>query len=516
MSLDPNIILQGGVGVTRLNSPLDTAIKGNQYRQGIQSYQENQNSLAAQAQKQADDAEIKNAWVSSGGDLDKFFETGSKSLNPTVAMAVAKNRDAHYASLAALAKSKQEMSEEERKAAKEKAEDAAKMYAWVQSVSPEQRQQALDYGSQTLGVPPSEYDPVKADIIGASLAMHAKALDPNTAWDRSFKEKEFSNTIRHQTEMEKTARIQANKPGFGMPTPSSNPNATAGSAEERLAGVPQNVQALVKGVGTYRILTSQLSPRQKNEIMGYVAQVFPNYSVSDADSNHKFIVDLASGSANAAGGIVGASERLLGHIGEASDLTEKLGNSSFGKLGNTVGQWASTTTGTGNAGDVKAFNLTKGKVIAELNKLANGGVPEAKQMADDVLTLQASDPPEVKYKVLKAAAQLGLEQTHAVEAKRNNIMGEYSPKNSLLSPRAQSVVKRVWAKSGSSAPDLAQPTTGTGYTNTAIANNPGNATPGSALPKIVTLADVQETAKSSGKSVEEVKMLFKKQGTEVK
>lgn len=259
-------------------------------------------------------------------------------------------------------------------------------------------------------------------------------------------------------------------PASGMGGPGgfpANPNATAGSAQERLAGVPLDKRALVRAVGTYQMLTTQLSPRQKNEIMGYVAQVFPNYNIGDADAAHKFIVDLAAGGPASAGGIVGASERLLGHIGEAAAITDKLGNSSLGKLGNVVGQGWSTMTGTGNAGDVKALELVKGKVIAELSKLVNGGVPEAKQLADDVKNLTASDPPEVKYKVLQAAASVGLEQTHALEAKRNNLLGEFAPQNSFLSPRAQEVVKKIWSKAGAGDPGLAAPTTGSGYTSTA-------------------------------------------------
>lgn len=296
--------------------------------------------------------------------------------------------------------------------------------------------------------------------------------------------------------------------GHGMGTPAANASAGAGSAQERLAGVPADLQALVKSVGTYKILSSQLSPRQKNQTMGYVAQVFPNYSAADAEANMKFIKDLAAGGPASAGGAIGASERLLGHLGEAADLTDKLGNSSLGKIGNVIGQGFSKASGTGNAGDVKAFELVKGKVIAELNKLANGGVPEARQMADDVKTLVASDPSDVKYKVLKAAASLGLEQTHALEAKRDNLLGEFSTGGSFLSPRAQNVVGRIWKNAGEGDPGLAAPTTGSGYTTTqqnketmgGVQVKPSS----QPMPKTVSLADVRATAQKYGKSVDQV------------
>lgn len=260
-------------------------------------------------------------------------------------------------------------------------------------------------------------------------------------------------------------------PGLGgNPAGTRAPGAPAQPGGDPLGNIPEGIKPLVKAVGTYQMLPSQVGPRQKTAVMNLVAQAFPNYSIGDAESNQKFIKDLAAGGPASAGGIVGASERLLGHIGEAADLTDKLGDSSFGKLGNAVGQTFSTATGTGNAGDVKAFELTKGKIIAELNKLANGGVPEAKQLESDVKQISASDPPEVKYKVFQSAAQLGLEQTHALEAKRNNILGQYAPQTSLLSPRAQDVVQRIFKGAGSESPNLPAPTT-QGYTTTAIANS---------------------------------------------
>jgi len=244
--------------------------------------------------------------------------------------------------------------------------------------------------------------------------------------------------------------------------------AQTGDSKAALEGVPENIRPLVQAIGTYRMKSTQLSPRQKNEVMGYVAAVFPNYSHDDAESNTKFIKDLASTSASSAGGTVAASERLLGHVGELADLTDKLPNSSLGKLGNIAAGTAATTFGTESSGTIKAFELTKGKVIAELNKLANGGVPHAEEMVRDVKQLEYSDPPATKYEVMKAAVNLGLEQTHAVEARRNNILGQYAPKTSLLSTRAQNTVNRIYDKLGEKA-NLEPATTG-GYTTTAITN----------------------------------------------
>jgi hypothetical protein len=239
--------------------------------------------------------------------------------------------------------------------------------------------------------------------------------------------------------------------------------------------VPAGMRDLVRQIGTYQMLPTQIGPRQKTAVMNLVAQAYPNYSISDAEANNKFIKGLASTDASSSGGTIAASERLLGHVGELADLTDKLGNSTFGKIGNTVGGFLATTTGTGQAGNIKAFELTKGKVIAELNKLANGGVPHAEEMAADVKQLDYTDPPTVKYTVLKSAVQLGLEQVNAVEARRNNILGTDAPQTSLLSPRAQSVVQRIYKQIGAT-PELGKPTT-SGYTNTAIANMPKWQTP---------------------------------------
>lgn len=300
--------------------------------------------------------------------------------------------------------------------------------------------------------------------------------------------------------------IYGGLPGAGpaAPRPAGQPGQPTG---DPLAGIPDGIKPLVKAIGTYQMLPTQLGPRQKTAVMNLVAQAYPNYSIGDAEANLKFIKGLASTDASSSGGTIAASERLLGHVGELADLSDKLGNSPLGKVGNLMSYPAEKFMGKGY---VQAFDLTKGKVIAELNKLANGGVPHAEEMKYDVEQLNVTDTPQQKMQVLKAAIQLGLEQTHAVESRRNNLLGPDAPQTSLLSPRAQSVVQRVFKSAGAGDPGLAAPTTA-GYTNRAITNNSGQP-PQQQTPKTVSLADVRATAQKYGKTVDQVMKDLKAKG----
>lgn len=499
MQLDPSIILQAGRGVTPLENPYEVQSK-------LLGLEQAKLQLAGMRQQQEEAAGMRRDIAEAGGD---------PAALKTALLKRGKVKEVHEMTIA----EKQAQEAEARRAK-----------AHLDSVNGLNQQQLQVYQSalDALDKDPTQAQAIHSFVLGKTLE-NAKTLFPqmdtsktddppgfqDVTQQRAWLQNKISGAMTFdqrlkmadQAIQEKVAAgfggfhpavgpdgkpgiFQTNKAGevrqvpglrpvpsaagagHGMGAPPANPKAEAGTAQERLEGVPADLRALVKQIGTYQMMSSQLSPRQKNQVMGYVAQVFPNYSVGDAEANIKFMRSLAASDPASAGGTIAASERLLGHVGELADLTDKLGNSAIGKVGNIVFGAVDRATGTGKAGDIKSFELVKGKVIAELNKLANGGVPHAEEMKEDIKQLTFSDPPDVKYKVLQAAAALGLEQTHAKEAQRDNLLGDFSPKTSFLSPRAQGVVKRIWKNAGAGDPGLATPTTGTGYTTTAQVKEP--------------------------------------------
>ena len=264
-----------------------------------------------------------------------------------------------------------------------------------------------------------------------------------------------------------------------------SPGAPGGGSPD-LSKLPPQTAALVKSLGEYRTLPSTVTnPRQREQLMALVAQAYPNYNVADAEANQKFIKGLASSDPSSPGGVVAASERLLGHTGQILQASDKIGGAS-GAGGAVWNKVTGPLKALGNP-DVAQFELEKGKIMGELNKLATGGVPHAEELASDIKNLQWTDPPEVRNRVLYSAAQLGLEQTKAVEAKRANLLGSNAPQTSLLSPRAQAVAQDLAKRNGEKL-DLAPPTTA-GYTNTAVAtpNMGGGGTPAAPTAPAVKL-----------------------------
>lgn len=249
----------------------------------------------------------------------------------------------------------------------------------------------------------------------------------------------------------------------------------SGGAGPDLSNLPPATASLVKSLGEYRTLPSDVTnPRQREQLMSLVTQAYPNYSIADAKANQKFIQGFSSNDPSSPGGVVSASERLLGHIGQILGASDKIGGSS-GLLGTAWNKSGGLLKGVGNP-DVAQFELEKGKIMGELNKLATGGVPHAEELASDIKNLQWTDAPEVRNRVLFAASNLGLEQTKALETRRANLLGNNAPNTSLLSPRAQAVLQNLAKRNGETL-DLAPPTTA-GYTATATATpNMGGGAP---------------------------------------
>ena len=529
MLLDPNLILQAGRGVTPFD-PVGMAQAAQQFQmQGIQ-LQQQRNALAdAMALKQDiasanGDPEALKAALLKRGKVKEVHEMGTAAAQEEKAkLENVKAQHEAYTSLngqqvQTLMAAKDAIARNPNQAQQVWDQTRAQLAANTQPYA-----KVLGIDTSKDGNPPQfpgmdflDQKIAQGTSMDQRLKQAAQKVDADyKAWQMKHGDTQAAETARHNLAAEANMRrgqdmgvgIYGGMPGSpaarngGTPAQPGEQPAPTG---DRLAAVPAGIRDLVKQVGTYQMLPTQIGPRQKTMVMSYVAQAFPNYSIGDAEANQKFIKGLASTDAASSGGTVAASERLLGHAGELADLTDKLGNSATGKLGNILGGAFDKATGTGKAGDIKAFELTKGKVMGELNKLATGGVPHAEELASDIKQLEYSDPPEVKYKVLKAAIQLGLEQTHAVEQRRNNILGENAPQTSLLSPRAQAVVQRIYQKADGGKADLAAPTT-QGYTNTAIVKAPA------ANPKLpysgqsATQADLEATAKARGMSVVDVK-----------
>jgi len=276
-----------------------------------------------------------------------------------------------------------------------------------------------------------------------------------------------------------TGRAAINKETHIAPVYSGAPGiipsgTTAPGQAVTLDQIPANVRDMVKAIGEYRMLPTNLGNRDRSIVMSYVAKAYPNFSQGDAQANAKFMNELASQRPATAGGIILSSERMIGHAAELLDLTEKMGNSN-NAAGHLVDLVAGKTPFIGKASmspTVGQWNFVHGKLIAEAQKLVTGGVPGSQELMHDIQNSQFTDPMDKQKALIQSIVDVGLQNTQGIREQRDNLLGVNSPGDSMLSGEALGKVKKIYTAIGREVPNLGSAASGRGYSNTQQANNP--------------------------------------------
>lgn len=241
-----------------------------------------------------------------------------------------------------------------------------------------------------------------------------------------------------------------------------------------LAGLSPNDQALVKQLAERKITVGraggfQLNKPENKAFYSLAIRLNPSLSTMDNAAAQKLITDLASSSATSLGGRVDASNRMLGHGGDLIDALEKLNplSGTMGKVGNVLSYPGERLFGA----TLAPVSIIKSKLLGELNKLVTGGVPHAKELEDDIKNMPDTATKEQWGTVIKAVADVGLEQTNAADEKRKNVLGPMAAQTPLLSERAQKALSKIYKYAGAGEPELVKPA-GKGYTVPAEQGSP--------------------------------------------
>jgi len=333
------------------------------------------------------------------------------------------------------------------------------------------RQEALANGVQIpegYDPHPPAYDPgfvrqevEKSMTMDQRIAQEAaRRIEAKTQQDFEFRGSQFEETKRHNRAME------------ARPTTVFSPNgvtASVGDPASALAKLSASDQAIVKQLASRQLLVGraggfQINNPRNQALYGLAIQLNPNLNVVDNAAYQDFVKDLAKSSATSAGGRVDSGNRMLGHAGDLIDALKKLnpGSGTMGRIGNVISYPSEKAFGNRMA----AVSFIKSKLIAEANKLVTGGVPHAQELADDIKNMPDTATKEQWGSVIKAIADVGLEQVMSTEEKRNNFLGKMAPKTSLLSERAEKNLSKIYKYAGEEPPKLLDPS-GSGYTRTA-------------------------------------------------
>lgn len=512
MAIDPSIYAMSGRGVTPIEGPLDIAMKAAQVRQMGTQAQMGQLKLQEGQQNFQDTQAMRDLAKQSGGDPNAFME-GLLKLGTPAAIGEHAKLQTERLQQSKIDKEMRlaasQMTDEQLKQRKSLVDDLARAADWVEQggvQAPQRWQQAMSHYPPQVQQMIGDYSPDKLALARAQAkSMEQVFKERQDKQKQEFEDRKQTETERHNVAMEK-------KPNMAMVIGGAGGLAGAGGAQgggvqPTLEAIPAGVRDLVKAIGEYRMDQSALNRNNKAQVMQYVAQVYPNYSAADAKANAEFVKGLASTKPNSPGGVVGASERMIEHASDVLEASKGLGSSSgtLGHLGNVLSGPLDKFSNPA----VKAFELGKGKLMSELNKLVSGGVPHAAEMAHDLDQLSFTDTPEQKAQILKAVVDFGLAQANAVRNQRDNIMGQNSPGDSMLTPKAHARINMIYQNAHAKPPELPAPG-GPGYTRTAQGNNPRPAAPSGGIPK-----DVQarvDALKAKGVPQADIDAALKKMG----
>lgn len=241
---------------------------------------------------------------------------------------------------------------------------------------------------------------------------------------------------------------------------------TLSDSDRRIVDQLASRQLLVGRAGGF-----QLNNPRNQGLYSLAVQKNPSLSVVDNAAYQKFVTDLASSSPNSAGGRVDSANRMLGHAADLVDALDKLnpGSGITGKIGNFIAYPGEKAFGSTMA----PVSFIKAKLMAEVNKLVTGGVPHAEELKRDIEDTPLTSTKEQWGSLIKAVADVGLEQVYAAEEKRRNLLGQADPGTSLLSERAQKALGRISKYAGVAPPNL-NSASGQGYTTTGVQGSGAN------------------------------------------
>ena len=297
-------------------------------------------------------------------------------------------------------------------------------------------------GPEGMAVPPGMETSAQAEAPTKPKVM--LSFKPGSGWMALIAKQDDANAARNaQDTLRRDLADQASKDRFALAAMIHGANSSG--APQSYDQAPPATQKLVDAIGHYQAVPEKVVGRGKDRaaLMALVYEKYPDYQEAQAAENRAFLLDLAKSGPATAGGRVDSANRLIEHAHDFSNVIE--GSSAkqtgwLGKLENAANYPANMMRA-----DVgpKNFDAWKETLLSETEKLISGGVPYAQNMKRRIETMSYTDPIDVKRGVLNDYLNMGLAQTHALEEKRKNILRDWDPGTSLISPENEQRLKAL-------------------------------------------------------------------------
>ena len=266
-------------------------------------------------------------------------------------------------------------------------------------------------------------------------------------------------------------------PGTGAvrPFPNSSGSAATGLGPDGqpltggafLSTLPPQIAGQVKAIAEGRVkLPTGMGAGSPiaQRIRAAVIQFDPSFDQAGVDARFETRADFAKG--DAAKTITAGNTALI-HLGELSDLADKLGNYDSSVPGNNALNWLKNNANSSSAAGaaLAGFNATAAKYVEEATKFYRGTGGTEGDINRDLLNISPNmSPTQLKAAI---AAQLPLLQgkASALQGRWQQGMGAAAGNYPIFSPQAQSVINRLGSQGsngipGSPAPSQAGPAVG--------------------------------------------------------
>ncbi len=331
--------------------------------------------------------------------------------------------------------------------------------AWTQDWDKHQAQ----YGADAMvGIPrllPNDINAARATYDGVNSQLETAAQRSTDALNQTkvLNEKFLQNaqvknlnaeTASHLASAEKT-RKETELLGAGAGTGTAGPNAIGSEYFKGLAPVQQN-EAIQGAEG--KLPPIMFRGKEGQARMDMVGRAFPGH---DPIATYNFMSGLGKDSSGQPGMLKASAVRMTNHVGEALDVLPNLPTSnSLGPISGALNY------GIGKATDnpyISKWNVVSQGLLEELAKLQKGGVSGAEELARNIKNMPWNARPDVKLKALQGVAALGIGQTQALESQRATLLQERDPGTSLMTPKNQGIIKRLYMATGDQPPKLLPP-----------------------------------------------------------
>lgn len=202
-------------------------------------------------------------------------------------------------------------------------------------------------------------------------------------------------------------------------------------------------QAVVDQIGKYQMAPPNgmalRSPRMA-QIMGALAEQYPNFQADEFPARQKALKDFSTGSQ---GNSLRSFAVAVDHLSSLSDLTDALNNGNYPLVNKLANLWAQNTGSTGPTSFDAAKEIV-GKEVVKAIVSGGGGVGERSRIAE--LLSNAKSPAQLK-------AIIG-EYTTLMAAQRDGLVAQYEN----TTGRTDAATRFNFAKKGGTPPPIPQAT----------------------------------------------------------